>query len=201
MRNPLNKALWSLGLAVLGAGLTLLVYTARDQIGDATTVVVGSIGAAAAVIFVFIFFWALLSAVGYARLTANKNPLARWHVTADEWDRFRTFDAIRAAEHPSLRNDMRIRKQTPPKGVDVIVGRHSLIVDGSYHGIMGRAFSGRDINWLNAPADPECIEFPKSYPRSRGGSLDLTLRVPVPASARPDGVRVFEHYRSKHNRP
>ncbi len=197
MRNPLSKALWSICLAVLGAGLALLAYATHDQIGYAATVVLGSIGAAAAFIFVFTFFWALLSAVGYARLMANKNPLARWHVTADEWDRFRAIDAIRAGEHPSLRNDMKFRKQTPPEGVDVIVGRGNIIVDGSYHRILGRVFNGRDINWLNAPANPECIEFPKSYPRSKGGSLDLTLRVPVPASARAEGVRVFEHYRSR----
>ncbi len=52
-------------------------------------------------------------------------------------------------------------------------------------------------NWLNAPVDPECIEFPKSYPRGKGSSVELTLRVPVPAGARAEGVRVFEHYRVK----
>ena len=36
---------------------------------------------------------------------------------------------------------------------------------------------------------------PLDYPRGRyGGTLRLTLRLPVPAHARSDGVRVFEHY-------
>ncbi len=119
----------------------------------------------------FTFLWALFSAIGYARLMSGKDLIVRWHITAGDWDRFRAFDKIRAAEHPSLRNDMRIRQQTPPQGVDVIVGRGKIIVDDSYHSIAGRASGGRQINWLNAPVDPECIEFPKPYPRSKTESL------------------------------
>lgn len=195
MRNPISKALWSIGLAVLGAVLVLLADAFHGDIGMASAGVIGTIGFTMAVVFFFTFFWALVSAFGYARLASGKGLVACWHVTASEWDRFRAFDELRAAEHASLRNEMRLRKLTPPQGVDVIVGRHSIIVDGSYHHIAGRSTRGRQVNWINAPVDPECIEFPKSYPRSRGGSLELTLRVPVPSSARSDGVRVFEHFR------
>lgn len=197
MRNPVSKALGSIVLSALGSGLLLLAYTARDRLGEATSTLLAIIGMTLAAVFLFTFFWALLSAIGYARLKSGKGAIARWHLSADDWDRFRAFDKVRAAEHPSLRNDIYIRKLTPAQGVDVIVGRASIIVDSSYHSISGRAGGGRRINWLNAPVDPECIEFPKSYPRSKGGSVDLTLRVPVPASARAEGVRVFEHYRVK----
>jgi hypothetical protein len=195
MRNPLSKALWSIGLCVLGAGLVLLAHATHVPVGEPIAAIPTLIGITLAFFSLFTFLWALFSAIGYARLMSGKGLIARWHVTAGDWDRFRTFDKMRAAEHLSLRNDMRIRKQTPPHGVDVIVGRGNIIVDGSYHSISGQASGGRQVNWLNAPVDPECIEFPKSYPRSKGGSVDLTLRVPVPASARAEGVRVFEHYR------
>ena len=198
MRDPLSKAIWSIGLCLLGVGIALIAYTAHVQIGNTTAAIISIIGIALAMIFLFTFLWALFSAIGYARLMSGTGEIARWHVTAGDWDRFLAFDKIRAAEHPSLRNDIRIRKQTPPQGVDVIVGRGSIIVDSSYHSISGQAGGGRQVNWLNAPGDPECIEFPKSYPRSRGGSVDLTLRVPVPASARAEGVRAFEHYRAEH---
>ncbi|RZJ25924.1 MAG: hypothetical protein EOO54_04720 [Haliea sp.] len=198
MRNPLSKALWSICLAALGTGLVLLAYALRVEAGKAITTTLAIVGITLALICIFTFLWALYSAIGYARLMSGKDLIARWHVTAGDWERFRAFDAIRAAKHPSLRNDMRIRTQTPPQGVDVIVGRGSIIVDGSYHSVAGLDRRGREINWLNAPVDPECIEFPKSYSR-RGGSLDLTLRVPVPASARSEGVRVFEHYHPKEN--
>lgn len=98
-----------------------------------------------AAIFLFTFFWALFSAIGYARLMSGKGHLARWHVTAAEWGRFRALDEVRAAEDPSLRNDIRIRKQTPPQGVDVIVGTSSIIVDGSYRSIAGQGSQGRQI--------------------------------------------------------
>lgn len=198
MRNPLSKALWSMGLAVLGAGLVVLAYASHVQAGNTITALLAIVGLTLAMICPFTFLWALFSAIGYARLMSGKGLIARWHLTAGDWDRFRAFDAARAAEHPSLRNDIRIRAQTPPQGVEVIVGRGSIIVDGSYHSIAGLDRHGREINWLNAPVDPECIEFPKSYSR-RGGALKLTLRVPVPASARAEGVRVFEHYHPKEN--
>ncbi|MEQ1775946.1 MAG: hypothetical protein ABL891_19385 [Burkholderiales bacterium] len=198
MRNPLSKALWSICLAVLGVGLVLLANVLHGQAGKTIPTIIGIVGMALAVICLFMFLWALFSAIGYARLKSGNGLITRWHVTAGDWDRFRAFDKIRTAEHSWLRNDMHIREQTPPQGVDVIVGRGNIIVDGSYHSITGLDFQGREINWLNAPADPECIEFPKTYSR-RGGADYYTLRVPVPASARAEGVRVFEHYHPKAN--
>jgi len=198
MRNPLSKALWSICLVVLGVGLVLLANVLYGQAGKTIATIIGIVGIGLAMICLFIFLWALFSAIGYARLMSGTGLIAGWHVTAGDWDRFRAVDKIRTAEHSWLRNDMHIREQTPPQGVDVIVGRGNIIVDGSYHSITGLDFQGREINWLNAPADPECIEFPKTYSR-RGGADYYTLRVPVPASARAEGVRVFEHYHPKEN--
>lgn len=197
MRNPLGKMLWSICLFGLGGGLVLVAVAAQARLGDTAAGILVIVGLALALIFLFTTLWALASAIGYARLKAGRHVIARWHVGVAEWDRFRAYDAVRAAEHLSLRNDVRLRQRTPPEGVDVIVGRRSIIVDGSYHAIAGQAGRGRWINWINAPVDPECIEFPKSYPRSNGGSVDTTLRVPVPAAARAEGLRVFEHIRPK----
>ena len=201
MRNPVSKALWSAGFLVLGVGLVVYAFGSHvDRTVPATNAVMTPfvVGLVMALISLPIFLWALFSAIGYARLMSGNGLITRWHVSAGEWDRFRAFDEIRAAEHSWLRNDMHIRNQTPPQGVDVIVGRGNIIVDGSYHSITGLDFQGREIGWLNAPVDPECIEFPKTYSR-RGGADYYTLRVPVPASARAEGVRVFEHYHPKEN--
>ena len=201
MRNPVSKALWSAGFLVLGVGLVVYAFGSHvDRTVPATNAVMTPfvVGLVMALISLPIFLWALFSAIGYARLMSGNGLITRWHVSAGEWDRFRAFDEIRAAEHSWLRNDMHIRNQTPPQGVDVIVGRGNIIVDGSYHSITGLDFQGREIGWLNAPVDPECIEFPKTYSR-RGGADYYTLRVPVPAAARAEGVRVFEHYHPKEN--
>jgi hypothetical protein len=201
MRNPLQKALWLIGFTVLGVGIVLLVTVAYDQAGKTTAVIltiVGIAGLGLAIVSPILFLTAIFSAIGHARLMSGKGLIARWHVTADEWDRFRAVDKIRAAEDSRLKNTMDIREQTPPQGVDVIIGRGNIIVDGSYHSISGLGPRGREINWLNAPVDPECIEFPHCYVRGRT-MVEDTLRVPVPVCARADGVRVFEHYRPREN--
>lgn len=197
MRNPPRKALIFLCLSIMGVGLVLGGIAVFERANETVGSILGILGLTLAVIFFFACLWMLLSTIGYLRLMAGKDVIARWHVSPAEWDRFRAFDTVRAAEHLALRNDLRLRKQTPLQGVDVIVGRRSIIVDGSYHSITGRPVGGRQVNWLTAPADPECIEFPKAYARSKGGTVDLTLRVPVPASARAEGVKVFEFYAPK----
>ena len=197
MRNPSRKALVFFCLSLMGVGLLFGGIAVFERANETAGAIIGILGLTLAVVFLFLCLWMLVSTIGYSRLMAGKNVIARWHVSAAEWERFRAFDAVRAAQHLSLRNDLRIRKQTPLQGVDVIVGRRSIIVDGSHHSIAARSGAGRQINWLNAPVDPECIEFPKSYPRSKGGSVDLTLRVPVPAAARAEGVKVFEFFFSK----
>lgn len=197
MRNPPRKALLSIGLTALGVGLIVLADAVHGDASDVGSAVLAIVGATLAVVSFVVFIWAGLSTLGYNRLIAGRDVVARWHVSAADWDKFRAFDQIRATQHLSLRNDMRLRKQTPLQGVDVIVGRNRIIVDGSYHSITARPVGGRQVNWVGPPADPECLEFPKVYARSHGGSIDLTLRVPVPAAARAEGVKVFEFYRPK----
>lgn len=194
MRNPLRKAGICLALTIFGAGMLCLAVSYYEQLGKVIGSIMGVTGLFLAIICFFVLIWTLFAAVGYARLMAGKGVIAQWHVSPDEWERFRSFDSLRAAQDLGLRNDLRVRKTTPPNGVEIIVGRRQLIVDGSYHGFRGLL---RAVYWLPAPADPECLEFAVEYPRGRyGGTFKLSLRVPVPAQARADGVRVFEHYQA-----
>ncbi len=198
MRNPIRKAGICLVLTLLGLALLLFATSHGKQPGALLSVIAGVAGLFLAIVSSFAFMWTLFSALGYVRLLAGQNVIARWHVNPAEWERFRAFDALRATQDISLRNDFRVRKKTPPHGVDIIVGRGKLIADGAYHTL--RRWSSpslRAVNWAPAPVDPECLEFTVEYPRGRyGGMFNLTLRLPVPASARSEGVRVFEHYRS-----
>ena len=195
MRNPLSKTVICLGLTITGVVSVLFCSSRYEQLGNVASTILGVLGISLAIIPVMIAIWSSMAAVGYARLCARKGLIARGHITAKQWDRFRAFDAIRAAQDLALRNDLHIRRLTPPAGVDVLVGRRQLIVDGSYHSLrrLGNP-SLRHVYWLPAPAEPECLEFAVEYARSRGGTLNLSLRLPVPAHARTDGMRVFEHY-------
>jgi hypothetical protein len=74
------------------------------------------------------------------------------------------------------------------------VGEKSALVDGSYHSLRpGGLPELRAVSWLEGP--PTCLEFALRYPRGRyGGTVPMTLRIPVAASARGAALRVFAHF-------
>lgn len=198
MRNPLRKVGYWLALGLVGGSGALVAALSSDWIGDVPSAVLASIGGTCVLFGLVGGLMSVFAAIGHARLMSGRGVIARWHVAPDEWDRFRAFDAIRAAQHPTLINELRIRECTPKQGVNVIVGRTQLIVDGSYHTLRFRALPELcAVGWLNAPADPECLEFALLYPAGRyGGAKRFSLRVPVASSAREAGVRVYHHFQS-----
>lgn len=197
MRNPLRNAFLWIVLLAASVATVWFVSTHYAQVGKIAGGILGVAGLTTAAIAVFMVAWSLLAAFGRARLLSGRTAIARWHVSAAEWERFCAFDAIRAESGPSLRNELKIGAPTVRDGVDVIVGSRQIAVDGAYHALLGIPIL-RDVYWLPAPADPECLEFAVSYPRGRtGGTVDLSLRVPVPDSARVEGMRVFEHYKAR----
>jgi hypothetical protein len=198
MRNPRRKVGQWLALGLVGGGVALAAAFSSDWIGELPSVVIASIGGTGVMFALVGGLMSVFAAIGHARLMSGRGVIARWHLTPDEWNRFRAFDAIRSAQHPALLNEMRIEQHTPEQGVDVIVGRTQVIVDGSYHTLRFHALPElRGVGWLNAPVDPECLEFALLYPGGRyGGARRLSLRVPVPPSAREDGVRIYHHFQA-----
>jgi hypothetical protein len=196
MRNPLRKAGYWFVLGLVGVIGVLLATYQYERLGAVAGTIVGIVGVTLLPFSVVFLPMSLLAAIGYARLRAGIGVIARWHLSAAEWDRFRAFNTVRATQGEWLVNDLRIRQQTPTQGVDVIVGRKQLIADGSYHVLRPYGLPElRAVNWLNAPADPECLEFTLAYPRGRfGGVRYLTLRVPVAPAEREAGVRVYHHF-------
>ncbi len=194
MRNPIRKVGYCLALGITAAATLVSVDYEAARRGDLANTIIIVVSFNVAVFSSFLLLWFALVAVGRARLLSGKTAIARWHVSAAEWDRFRAFDSVRSAQDPALVNELRICEGTPAEGVEVIVGRRQLIVDGSYHALSGLP-SVSAVYWLPAPADPECLEFALVYPRGRfGGVRRMSLRVPVPAASREDGVRVYWHY-------
>lgn len=197
MRNPLRKiVLYLLCLAV--GGVLIWASVLKMFPGGKVTAILAMIAGITLVAFPSVFLvMALFAAVGEARLRAGRDVIARWHVGAAEWDRFRAMDSARSAQDPQLGNDLWIRRRTPVSGVEVIVGRRQLMVDGSYHVLRrGGLPEMRAVGWFAPPGGPECLEFRLAYPRSRyGGTVFTTLRVPVPPMARGEGLRVYTHFR------
>lgn len=195
MRNPARKALYcALALAV-SAGLIRFGIERHGSIGEgwASTGPI-MLGLAIVPFPLVILIQALFAVRGRAKLLAGIGVIARWQVYPGEWRQFRGLDRCRSAEGFSLGNDMRIRKDAPLEPVEVIVGEKSALVDGSYHSLSPRGLPElRSVGWLDGP--PTCLEFGLLYPRSRyGGTVPMTLRIPVPASARADARRVVAHF-------
>lgn len=199
MRNPRRKIGYWLALGLAGGGAVLAAVFNTDLIGDIASGIIFGIGGGAASFGLVGVLMAVPASIGYARLMSGRGVIERWHVTPQEWDRFRAVDASRAAQHHTLTNDLLIRDDTPRQGVDVIVGRTQIIVDGSYHTLRPLGLPElRGVGWLNAPVDPECLEFSLLYPGGRyGGARRTTLRVPVARAARDCGVRVYHHFHAR----
>lgn len=196
MRNPHRKILVYLMLSIVAVAMTTYGFRAEQRLGeDWTTTGVALVGFTLAP-FGFVFLVnALLFARGRAKLLAGRDVLARWHVTADEWERFRVVDRIRGEQDPAFFNDLPIFKGRQDRGIDVIIGKHSALVGDSYHVLRKGGLPGLTaIYWLPAPADPECLEFHIVYPRYRSTALRLAFRIPFPASARKDARRVYDHF-------
>lgn len=195
MRNPGRKALYCLAALLVGAALIWFGALRHQRIGEDWISIVPVFVGFALAPFGFVFLiQALFAMRGRARLMAGHRVIARWHVYPAEWEQFRKLDGRRAADHFSLGNDLWIRKRTPTDGVQVIVGETSLLIDHSYHVLRpGGLPELREVRWLDGP--PTCLEFALLYPRGRyGGTLPMTLRVPVPPSARADARRVFAYF-------
>lgn len=195
MRNPAGKALYCLLALAASAGLIWLGLGRESRIGEHwTSIVPLFIGFAILPFALIISIQALFAARGRARLVRGEGVIARWQVHPGEWAQFRALDRRRSAQGVSLGNDLRVRKDAPLEAVEVIVGEKSALVDGSYHSLSPRGLPElRSVGLLEGP--PICLEFGLLYPRGRyGGTVPMTLRIPVPRSARADALRVFAHF-------
>lgn len=203
MRNLRRKAILSAALALSGAVLLWFGVQRESAEGrDVMTGVMTALGLATLVgSSLFLLLNVLPMAIGRARLLAGAGRIAHWQTSAADWDKFRALDAERAGADPMfLANDLWIRRQTPPEGVETIVGEKALIVDGSYHSLRLNGIPElRSIGWLDNAArrgrPPDCLEFLLAYPAGRYGGVRYTcLRVPVPEAARAQGLSVYRHF-------
>jgi hypothetical protein len=190
MRDPLRRLLICASLFVVAAGAAWLALSD----GSTASALIGILGLGVAFTAFFVGLDAAYSLRNYYRLSAGRGAIASWHVTAEEWDRFRALDRARARQERKLSNDFPVRRHTPSEGVDIVVGPEHILVDGSYQKLHLAVPDGRAVCWLDG--DPDCLEFPIYYGPTRGLPPSYyTLRIPVPVSARAEGRRVLEYFR------
>ena len=200
MRKPFRvAAIWS-ALALAGMVMAYLGANEAERSGQtslAAALFLGGTGLAGVAFFAALF--AAGDAAKLAQLVSGRETLARWRVSAADWDTFRTIDAARNAQHASLFNHFIVRSGTPAGGVEVLVGTRSLLIDGSFHTLEANGNPRLSaVSWL--PTAIPCLEFTLHYLRTRGETAGLTaavLRIPVPEDARREASRVLSHYNGR----
>lgn len=129
-----------------------------------------------------------------AALERGEDVLARWHVSAADWREFVGRER-RAAGPPH--NELSVRDEIPPAGVDVIVGRRAILVDGSVHRIPARGTP--EVTHANAYEGTGIVDLQLYYPGSFSSTgsvrpVRTRLRFPFPPEARLAAREVVAHY-------
>ncbi len=206
MRDPARKAAFWLAILAVGLGLLAYGYPRLETYAPSPPAAVIAMlgGFLLAVTGATLFLLAFLFARGRARLLAARDAgtlVARWTVGAADWGRFRAIDRARAAEHRELTNQLKLDRDPPPTGSEILVGETGLMVDGVYHDLLhGGGPALLAAGWLGPPADPECLEL-RLIAVTRFGSYRSALRVPVPAGSRAQGIRAYEHFAARAPKP
>jgi hypothetical protein len=195
MRNPARMSALFLAMALLG-GLLLWFGARRHGVAgeDWTAIVPVGLGALAIFFGAIGAIRALVAARGHAKLMSGTDIIARWHVGPADWGRFRAADTARAASGRYWLANPWLRQETPPGGVDIIVGKDAIIVDGCYQGLRADA---RGVSWLAPAGDPlSYLEFRfASRPQTSLGGV--ALRVPVPPAAQGEARRVHDWFQPR----
>jgi hypothetical protein len=192
MRNPTRWRNLGLGLAL--AGLAAGAALTQPALGEGLRV------------GLMFFAWiAVLVGGGWAwerhrdvqaadALERGDDVLARWHVSAADWREF--VGRERRAEGPP-HNELTVGDEIPPGGVDVIVGRSALLVDGSIHRLPRRGTP--EITDAKSYEGTGVIDLQLYYPGSFSPTTAIRavrtrLRFPFPPEARLAAREVAAHY-------
>lgn len=192
MRNP---ATWrNVGLALALAGLAAGAAATQPALGEGLRIGL-VVFASVAVLFGGGSAWARHADVqAAAALARGEDVLARWRVPAADWREFVGREP--RAEGPP-HNELTVRDEIPPGGVDVIVGRTAILVDGSVHRIPRRG--APEVTHAGVYEGTGVVDLQLYYPGAFSGTagtrpLRTRLRFPFPPGARQAAREVVAHY-------
>ncbi len=193
MQDPMPKFVLCIGAVLIGTPVGIYGLVQHARLGDDPAALVPMLGGALVALIGVAFGIHFGRAVyGQAQLRAGRDLVARWWVSAADWNRFRAFDDAR---EPYAHSDLRYRPRTRPDGIEVIVGERALMVDGSWHLVQGKISSEvpSGICWFEVA--PCCIEIVWTM-QTKNSTLLKLVRLPVPEAARAQGERVFDHFKA-----
>ena len=193
MRNP---RLWrNVGFAVVASGFAAgaAVLFIPDAALDVTPKTILACYALLAIIFGSMWTsWRHSEAVVQNALLRGDGVLARWRVDPGAWTRFCALNETFSV------NECKSRLPAPAEGLEVIVGRHGVLIDGFLHKLIWPAAAGFGAsgtgNWQVEsasvlPGDPSCVNLRVKMSARHGSPVYSNLVFPIAPAAMDDALR------------
>ncbi|MEP7362326.1 MAG: hypothetical protein ABI972_03655 [Acidobacteriota bacterium] len=191
MRNP---SLWrTVGITIVLTGLATGAATILipDTTLGTTPKLLLFCYALTAIIFGSLWTaWRHADAIAYSALQRGQDILVRWRVDPADWDRFAALN-----ETFSL-NELPVRRPAPATGVEVIVGRRAVLIDGHLIRLHWPSQTGAAGTWTVEsatllPADPPCVNLRVRMAQTHGSPTYSNLVFPIAAAAQDDARRLI----------
>jgi hypothetical protein len=172
VRNPRR---WrNIALAFLAAGVVACVaalLVPANVAGDTVRALAFAFGITAVIFGAGVAIVRHLDARAQDALGRGEDVLARWHVDADTWQAFVTYDRQLSQDDTFLPNELLPRDAVPAAGLAVIVGETAVQVGESIHRLPRRGtpeVTHADLN--KGRVRPSFIDLRLYYPGGGGGA-------------------------------
>lgn len=184
-------------LTGLAAGIGLFLYggTMDGSAPEAAPLVFAGIGVALVSLVMLILSWRASRRRAYAAAVQSTDSVARWQVYPSDMAAFRQVDEARSGRLWSLKNSLKLPDPVPPEGFPIVVGETSLLFGDKLYQYGLKEFGEAGEVHLQE-GQPGFLEI-SYYLETTKAPLIVVLRIPVPAAAREEAARAFEHLRSQ----
>ena len=201
MRNPQLERNIGLGFALAGAAVVVVAHRLPPgALGGHARSLGWLVGLTGVLFGGGSAFVAQLNARGKSALRQGRDVLARWTVDGDDWRRFVEMNARLNQESNALVNAHSPRAEAPPGGVEVIVGKGGVLIDGDFHDLPRRG-TPRITHAGLRPGRPNLLDIGLEFPGGVAGVSGVpssatrsALRFPIAPSAEAAAAAVINHY-------
>lgn len=201
LSNPVRNSIIALAICLGGILAIVAGIAEMNAVGAETTrsgILIG-VGIVAAGIGLAVLVNFLRGVKVVKDIRRGRNEIARWTVTADEFDAFRENDKQRNALGPEYRNNYGPPRKTPPDGVEVIFAPDGVLVGGTYFRLVTTGmFTFEGVQVLTG--SPMSIEFGTVMTSATNLSVlrihrdAAVLRIPIARTATEGAKRVLAHF-------
>ncbi len=135
-------------------------------------------------------------------LDRGENILGHWRIDAESWREFKLLNDEIHRQPGVLLNELSLRDEVPAEGIEIIVGKTAIQIDGSIHRMPVHGTPEITHSELHdGGSGPSYIELSLYYPGGGQGASGVThspvrtaLRFPVPGTAWREARKITAHF-------